>query len=665
MPGRYALRMQFGPNLDPATVSSEVLAVCRSAQVDEVVIFLFAEEQNNGHETLDEVRRWLETIRPWKEALQAAGIDVSLNQWITMLHCDRGRARKTGQEWQPMVDWKGQAATAVVCPLDPGWRQYYRDTLALYAAEGFRVIWLEDDIRLHNHAPLDWGGCFCPLHVAEFNRRAGTSATREEIVAGVLRPGAPHPWRSLWLAMWDETQTAMVEEFRRVVEPSGTQLGLMSSDPEAHAIEGRRWGEWWRALAGNRPPIHRPHFAGYSDVMGYTWPRSIALLDMNRVLNPPDAEVGPEIDDFPYGWAKSYRQTAAQMVLSQVFGSQRLNLSLYDFMGNLPSDDPTRVTFLAEWKPTLDWLSDLFPPTLRSRGIGCPWSQEMTRHKQTAVGADWRELHCQARGWAIWLGGFGHAFQMRPDETVNALAGDVAWALSDEEIRWLLSRGLLLDGPAAAVLAQRGFAPSIGMRDLRFITQADVLYSMAEMTDARFSLRAGAQVSLNERSCAERLLQGTPDARSQVVSILRDPQQRAVGHGVVVFENDLGGRVAVCPWDVNGSPDGQGAQRNVQRAAQVARLVDYVARGVSLGAASGAPYLVSQFLADGERWRGVVWNVSPDAAGVMRVRLPAGMSGVTEAVQIDARGRRLSAAWDGEAVRLSQPLQQWECVVLV
>ena len=37
----------------------------------------------------------------------------------------------------------GREATAVVCPLDPGWRRYYAETLARYAREGFRVIWIE------------------------------------------------------------------------------------------------------------------------------------------------------------------------------------------------------------------------------------------------------------------------------------------------------------------------------------------------------------------------------------------------------------------------------------------------------------------------------------------------------------------------------------------
>ena len=130
----YTLRLQFGPHHPSGRIR---------------------EELDMGHEPLEEVRTWLEAIRPWKKALEGMGFSVSLNPWHTIL---------PGQPWQTMVDWRGRPASAVVCPLGPG--AYYDEVLRLCAREGFRIIWIDDDIRLHNHAPLDWGGCFCPLHLA-------------------------------------------------------------------------------------------------------------------------------------------------------------------------------------------------------------------------------------------------------------------------------------------------------------------------------------------------------------------------------------------------------------------------------------------------------------------------------------------------------------------
>ena len=61
-----------------------------------------------------------------------------------------------------MVDFRGNAAAAVVCPLDGNWQRYFIETLRLYAAEGFRVVWIDDDIRYHNHAPLGLGRLLLP-----------------------------------------------------------------------------------------------------------------------------------------------------------------------------------------------------------------------------------------------------------------------------------------------------------------------------------------------------------------------------------------------------------------------------------------------------------------------------------------------------------------------
>jgi hypothetical protein len=182
MPTRYVLRIQFGPHQDPHEVAQRLRTLCREARVDEVLLFLFAEELNNGHDTPEQIEAWLTWSRPLQKALRADGVRLSLNPWHSLLHVDRGRRLKPSQPWQSMQDPQGRSARAVVCPLDEGWRDYYRATLARYAREDFDVIWIDDDIRYHNHGDLAWGGCFCPLHMAAFSDRVGRSVSREELV---------------------------------------------------------------------------------------------------------------------------------------------------------------------------------------------------------------------------------------------------------------------------------------------------------------------------------------------------------------------------------------------------------------------------------------------------------------------------------------------------
>ena len=61
----------------------------QEAPVDEIMFFYFAEEQNDGHDTLEEIQQWIDRSRPYRLALKEADVITSLNPWHSVLHCDR------------------------------------------------------------------------------------------------------------------------------------------------------------------------------------------------------------------------------------------------------------------------------------------------------------------------------------------------------------------------------------------------------------------------------------------------------------------------------------------------------------------------------------------------------------------------------------------------
>ena len=77
------------------------------------------------------------------------------------------------------------------------------------------------------------------------------------------------------------------------------------------------------------------------------------------------------------------------------------------------------------------------------------------------------------------------------------------------------------------------------------------------------------------------------------ISDLRSPTQQVVGQGAFVYENALGGRVAVVPWDasVDTTP-----MMDIHRATQIRRIVAWLAGSEPVGWAEGGPWLVPQFL---------------------------------------------------------------------
>ena len=94
---------------------------------------------------------------------------------------------------------------------------------------------------------------------------------------------------------------------------------------------------------------------------------------------------------------------------------------------------------------------------------------------------------------------------------------------------------------------------------------------MEEFVDGEFSLRAGSLASLNVGP--PRIIQAMPLSGARVVSRVLDPSLRKLGPGVTLFENALGGRVAVVPYGV-----GQMGLWSLHRVVQVRRVLAWLCR---------------------------------------------------------------------------------------
>jgi len=143
------------------------------------------------------------------------------------------------------------------------------------------------------------------------------------------------------------------------------------------------------------------------------------------------------------------------------------------------------------------------------------------------------------------------------------------------------------------------------------------------------------------------------------VSRLLNPRQEPVGHGVVIYENTLGGRVAVTPWDATVAPT-----HLTQRQAQFVRLVAWLGRGTSAGRVAGGAWLMPQFFIAKGGWRAIVWNGCPDAVQEMEIEAPGGKGGITSAMHLDAEGGRHPVTVRGRRLLFRTPVMQWECVAI-
>lgn len=80
--------------------------------------------------------------------------------------------------YQSHVNFTDGVATRSVCPYDEGFKEYIYKVMATIASYNPACVMVDDDFRTIWYKGE---GCACPLHMAEFNKRAGTSITDREL----------------------------------------------------------------------------------------------------------------------------------------------------------------------------------------------------------------------------------------------------------------------------------------------------------------------------------------------------------------------------------------------------------------------------------------------------------------------------------------------------
>ncbi|WP_329561343.1 hypothetical protein [Kitasatospora sp. NBC_01266] len=618
MPASYHLRFQLHPTPDAAQQAGELAKFCAEAGVTEVVLLLGAEEFHTGHPAGRAEDLAFGTTATATTILREAGLAVSLNPWVTVGHADRGRGNTLG--FAPMVDPLGQVATAQASFACPRWRAWLAARYARYATLDLRVLWLEDDFRYHNHAPLHWGGGFEPLMLERFAALAGEPVTRERLVAAVTAPGAPHPWRSLLQQVWRTAQLEVAEQVAAAVgEQSGgrVQLGLMSSELGVHSAEGRDWPALFEALSINGKVAHRPHFARYGDAPGRELSFSLWMLEAQRALRPEHATSEPEIENWPHtAWSKSDTQTWSELVAAQLAGSDAMFLNVHPMQSGRALRFPRVAELLRRTRPALDWVAGRRSRTASTHGVGLPMPQQAAAHVRTRAGGELAALTVDAAPAADHLLRYGVPVIANP-APVQAIFGQLAWSFGDFELERMLSGGLLLDGTAAEILTRRGFGRLLGISACELIERESA--DPAEPYALEHLAGEDVYLSVNVQPALARLAL-VPEADTWTAILT--PDQRQWGPGRFVFRNELGGRVAVlaatAPQLLPYDDDGQQLLHAMVRFLEGDRP--------ALPLVSGGPHLLPHLSRTERGWLLAVANGSADPARP-RIALPTAAQG--------------------------------------
>lgn len=475
---------------------------------------------------IDKAAIYCEQYRKLSDRLADMNLRCGVLVQATIGH---GYALNQPNAFQRYVNLNDGREMNVVCPYDEGFRRHMKSAFATIAREKPAMIMVDDDFRLIARSGQ---GCACPLHMAEFNRRAGTNMTREELFAHTQ--GVSDEDRR-YTEIFIETQgDSLIGAARAYRE------GIDSVDPTLPGSfctcgnSAEYAAEIAQILAGKGNPVIVRLNNGSYTAAGPRWFSNIALRAASQaaLLSDKTDALLAETDTCP----QNRYSTSAQMVhahfaatiLEGASGCKHWITRLHDFEPRSGaayrkklSENSGFYNALSALTPTLRWLGCRMPvPARPAYGYAiCPWVSEANGWSSCVMERMGIPMYFSAKaGGAVFMDG--------PADN----------SLTDEEVLELFRGPLFLASDTAQRLIQRGFGAYIGV-DVRPWTGAhpsgERLKVNGNATDAQQKLKELVPLSDSVRI-------------ESTVYHLRDGKfEEALFPGVTVFKNSLGGTTVV------------------------------------------------------------------------------------------------------------------------
>ena len=563
---RYILRYYIDPGYEEDTRIDELVNFCNEASVDEVMLFFNAEELNDGHAAKESLIPWLAMAEKLQRKLTENGVGLSVNPWTTTVHSPRGRKLKTGQDFTLMVGENGKNNGVTTCPMCEKWLEYICDLWAMVAEKLHpAAIWVEDDWRLGNHGRImAGGGCFCEKQISAFSAAVGRKVDREELISKVYGAGKVHPWRKIWLDINRKAMTGPLRAIRRAIQQVSpeTRLGIMCGTVDTVSREGGQWHEIQDAAGFDPAFLVRPTLYPYTEIwpmLQFPVPARLITAALKRPL-----EICPELETGPRHGAYSKGNTFSGWELEQcaAIGAHCITINHFDMLGCGTSTAPGFAKMLRKKRPRLDAVRALNLDDDNSIGANILFSGKVAQFLQMEKGGEVRHLSNYSDEWGRVgaILGFTFRFTDRIENSDQAIlvSGQTLNAFSDEDVKKVLSNGVILDAFAAKSLIDRGFGEWLGV-DFKAEHFHNVsAYSYEEIPEDDPTVYGVKNPRMTIQRACRRLYEFTAcSAAVEELSNIRKYDRTRMFGGVFFFRNSLGGRVITLSYPLGECGDSE------------------------------------------------------------------------------------------------------------
>ena len=454
-----------------------------------------------GKPAWSKVERAVESYRAFARALEGTKARPAILLQAIVGHWPR--VDDEIEPWERTVDIDGKVFR--FCIFDPRFRAYVRDVGAALAKERPALILGDDDIRAFSPQ----AECFCPRHTAEFNRRTGRNLTADEFRTLIRNAKLDSPEHDAFTRLQFDTVNEICCAFREGVDSVDPTI------PCGASIPGWVWStagaaETAKILSGGGFRFARLPNGQYSESsVRNDLPGSVLFSQAMKAWygDTIDALLD-ESDTYPHNlWSKSAVAMHAKLVGAAMSGVKGAKAWLVNSRKHGYPVSRHYTDILAAHRGYYPAISRLEATTC---GIGVLVPCHRRFPINTVANLTYGENRYRPQdqgGWTDFVfGKFGVPFQATLDFTqdgVYAISGKSAVSrFTDDELRQLLSRKLLVDADAARALAARGLADCLGTAveetSMKFTGERDetighdISYP-SSFTPPRFALLPGAE----------------------------------------------------------------------------------------------------------------------------------------------------------------------------
>ncbi len=427
--------------------------------------------------------------------------------------------------------------THIVCPLDPGFRTYFAETAEKLAGLKPDFMLIDDDFRMF----AGRNGCFCSLHIAEFNRRTGGNDSPDSLAQKIKTDPEIALRYEKFVA---ETFADTLQILRATLDRFAPECSVYYCSCVPEIKYAARFANI--LAAKNKPAVVRINNGRYTTESMRNFPvRMYTTAHAAAVLRGKVPVILSEPDTCPHNpYSTSAALLNCHMAGSIIEGCNGSKHWITGLKSHEPESGLAYRRILTQYQGFYRTLHELVREK-SDAGVVCPLPGENFHEFNIYHG----EMPDRSPGIVAVLARMG--IPVNYAENAGGLPvilnAPFISSWSDREIRTFLRNGAILDGPSAEALYKRGFGAQLGVR-------------IEPFPPVKATHETGSDgITIYRPQPDGTLVRLIPDAeQTEVLSMLGSAKSQTGGNpepiapGMTFFRNPEGGAAAVFA----GSPDG-------------------------------------------------------------------------------------------------------------